>query len=100
METIILVFNNASEQAAQFIGALPAFGASECVMAAVPFSCLYLLGDENRTHFLLNSTEVCKAEWELAGNAMTTLPNCTIVPEQYSVNCSAKDPSSGKNEDS
>ncbi len=98
METIILVFNNASEQAAQFIGALPAFGASECVMADVPFLCLYLLGDENRTHFLLNSTEVCRTEWELAGNATITLPNCTIVPEQYSVNCSAKDPlSSGKN---
>ncbi len=82
MDSSILVFNNVSEQAAQFIGALQAFGAPECVMVALPFLCLYLLGDGNKTHILPNSTEVCKTEWELAGNATNTLPNCTIVPEQ------------------
>ncbi len=103
MENGILVFNNASEQAAQFIGALNA--SQECVMAAVPFLCLYFFGgvcDENMTHFLLDreecfniSTGVCRTEWEVVGKA---LPNCTILPGQDSVNCPTEVLlSSGKN---
>ncbi len=92
MENGISILNDASEQAAQFIGALQEFSTSECVMAAEPFLCLYLFGgvcDGNRTHFLPTreeyleiSTGVCRTEWELAGNAMITLPNCTTLPEQ------------------
>ncbi len=104
-----MVFNNASEQAAQFIGALRAFGTPECVMATVPFLCLYLFGgvcDGNGTHFLPTreecieiSTGVCRTEWELAGNAMITLPNCAILPRQESITCSmGESPSSGSNQ--
>ena len=106
MESSILVFNNASSK---FISVLQAFGTPECVMAAEPFLCLYLFGgvcDGNRTHFLPTreecleiSTEVCRTEWELVGNATITLPNCAILPRQDSVNCSVENSSSsGKNE--
>ncbi len=107
MENGILVLNDASEQAAQFIGALQAFGTPECVMAAEPFLCLYLFGgvcDGNGTHFLPTreecleiSTEVCRTEWELAGNAMVTLPNCAILPGQDFITCSMEDSSSSGN---
>ena len=67
-----------------------------CQVAVVPFICLYLfpLCDENQTAYLPSSqecnsisTDICKAEWSMAQQLLSSLPNCAALPNVTHCNC-------------
>ena len=71
----------------------------KCHAAILPFMCLYLfpLCDGNQTEYLPSagecysiSTDTCKAEWFIAQQLFSNLPNCVALPKVSPCNCRFK----------
>ena len=68
----------------------------QCRAVSLPFICLYLfpLCGENGTVYLPSSeqcnsisTDICKGEWVMAQEVISSLPNCALLPNVSSCNC-------------
>ena len=84
----------------QLLSSFKQFGSPECVAAATPFLCVYLVGglcDGNGTHYLPPASEcvqistgICQREWELARSFGMEIVDCDLLPRGSAADSNSK----------